>query len=82
MGGRGGSLLDKEYSLKRSSALVFIWFLYPREHSVSSEFFFVCVCGDSLFYQHMLDLPEKRKQAPREGRKENTGSISRADRFL
>ena len=49
MGGRGGSLLDKEYSLKRSSALVFIWFLYPREHSVSSEFFFVCVCGDSLF---------------------------------
>ena len=43
-GGGGGGLLDKEDSLKRSSVLVFIWFLYPREHSVLSECFLVLFC--------------------------------------
>ena len=85
-GGGGLLLLDEEDSLIRSSVLVFIWFLCPREHSVLSECFFffllVFVCCNFLFHQHVLDLPEKRKQAPKEGRKENTGSVSRADRFL
>ena len=77
MGGGGGLLLlDEKDSLKRSSVLVFIWFLCPREHSVLSEcflfcFFFCFLCVAIFFFSSTCWICQTRgnKLQQKEGKK-------------